>query len=198
MKKVRWVLGASLVVLVALCVYFFVQRTPQVLAPTTDQTWSLLPVGWQTYVNAASGFSFSYPSRFSGNVWRPTTNWPISVVIVPLQSQNAVSAGCPDMTNASEQLSTLRGKTNEGLPYDLYQKSDVGAGQLYLLYCYIVHGENNYYVFGFTIHSTNGCGGGNCWPYCGTPNEQACKDLDKVKDIEGPLNQIVASFTLLK
>lgn len=196
MKKIRWILVASLVVLIIFCVYFFVKKTPQVLAPTTDQTWFLLPVGWQTSVNTASGFSFSYPTKFSGNVWSPTT-WP-GVVMIISQKQDALAIACPDLKNSADLMTATQGQTKEGLPYSLYKNTDIGAGSLYATYCYVIQGKKNNYVFDFTVRSHSGCGWGECGAYCDTPNEQECRDLDRIKTIEEPLNQIVASFKLLK
>jgi hypothetical protein len=146
-------------------------------------------------VNTASGFSFSYPTKFSGNVWAPTV-WPVAVVIVP-QGQDALKA-CPDIQNNGNPMTTTQGKTIGGLSYSLYKNNDIGAGSLYSTYCYLVQAKENTYVFNFTVRSHSGCGGGECGAYCDTPNEQECRDLDRVKTIEEPLNQIVDSFTIVK
>jgi hypothetical protein len=153
---------------------------------------------WNTHTNrqttSNSGIQFSYPQTFSGNVWRPL-NRPPMVNVVSL-TQDPVAIGCPDMQNISEQTWIIQGKTNDGLSYSLYQGSDVGAGQLYTLYCYVIQGKDNYYVFDITIHSTNGCWWGNCGPYCGTEHEQECKDFDMTKDVAQPLNDIVATLKI--
>jgi len=152
-------------------------------------------VGWQTSVHTASGFSFSYPIMFSGHVWGPTV-WPVMLVFVP-QGQDPLKA-CPDLQNSGNPMTSIQGKTSGGLSYTLYKNTDIGAGSLYATYCYVIQGKTHSYVFDFTIRSHSGCGAGECGAYCDTPNEEECRNLDRVKTIEEPLNQIVASFKLLK
>ena len=153
-------------------------------------------MGWQTSVNTASGFSFSYPTKFSGNVWSPTV-WPVTVIVVS-QAQDALAIACPDLRNSGNPMITTQGKTKDGLSYSLYKSTDIGAGSLYATYCYVIQGEENNYVFDFTVRSHSGCGGGECGAYCDTSHEQECRDLDRMKAIEEPLNQIVDSFKLIQ
>ena len=144
-------------------------------APTTRLTYS------------GNGISFAYPETFSGNVWRPLS-WPPVAKVVSL-GQDPVSVGCPDMKNIVMQSWSTQGKTNNGLRYNMYQWTDIGAWQLYTLYCF---------VFPITIHSTNGCGNNNCWPYCGTPHEQECKDFDTIKEVIHPLTTLLSTFKLIQ
>ena len=143
---------------------------------------------------SGNGIFFNYPKTFSGNIWRPLS-WPPVVKVVPL-GQDPISVGCPDIKNIVMQSWSIQGKTNSGLIYHVYQWSDVGAGQLYSLYCYVIQWNANYYVFSITIHSTNGCGNNNCWPYCGTPYEQECKDFDSMKEIV-PLTTLFSTVKLI-
>ena len=170
-----------------------VSSTTGVVLPTTGTNASTMRTtnsGRLTYNGL--GFQFQYPKNFSGNVRHPIT-WPPVLHVVSL-TQDPVAIGCPDMKDTIEQSWTIQGKTNDGLTYLLYKWGDAGAGQRYSLYCYAVQGKNNYYVFDITIRSANGCGWGSCGAYCGTPFEQECRNLDRVKDIEQPLNNIVATL----
>ena len=80
----------------------------------------------------------------------------------------------------------------------VFENGDVGAGQLYTDYCYVLNTSNKNYVINFLIHSTNGCGGGNCGPYCGTTNEQACKNFDMQKEVIQPIEEIISTFKFTK
>ena len=185
MKKLLLTIILILIVIIG---YFIIQKN----TPKTPVQTITIPTGRVSYTG--NGVQFSYPQMFSGNVWRPI-NWPPVVHIIPL-TQDPVVIGCPDMQNVAQQSGTIQGKTASGLPYSLYQGSDVGAGQLYLLYCYVVQGKSDYYVFDITIHATNGCWWGNCGPYCGTEHEQECKDFDLTKEVIAPIEKIISTVNI--
>jgi hypothetical protein len=68
------------------------------------------------------------------------------------------------------------------------------VGSIYKTYCYTTKRNDNYYVINFLIRSTSRCGN-ICGSYCGTQYEAECKNLEIIKDIEEPINQIVSTFT---
>lgn len=181
MKKILFTI---LAIIVIIGWYFLIKNNTPVTKITNPDR--------QTYTD--TNIQFSYPETFSGNTRRPL-RWPPVMNIVPL-TQDPVTIACPEMKDIAQQTGITQGITNNGLPYSLYQGTDVGAGQLYSLYCYVVQGTDNYYVVDVTIHSTNGCWWGNCGPYCDTPNEQECKNFDITKDITQPLNDIVATVKI--
>lgn len=175
---------ALLIVLIGIGCYFLIRN----MLSVKENTHTDLEI----YSNGVSGIQFQYPKIFSGNIRRPLV-WPPVVQIV---TSDPVLNWCPEMKDIVQTSGSIQGKTDDGLSYSLYQGSDVGAGQLYTLYCYVVEGKNNYYVFDITIHSPNGCWGGNCGAYCGTPFEQECKSLDRAKDILLPLTNVVATLKI--
>jgi len=196
MKKFLWTI-VVLIVLIAgyVLIKDYGAKTPTITPITTGnvQTGNV-QTGLQTYISW--GVQFSYPQTFSGNTRRPLS-WPPTVNVLALTG-DAVALGCPDMKNIAQQTGSVQGKTNGGLNYTLYQGSDVWAGQLYTLYCYVIQWPSNNYVFDITIHSTNGCGAGNCGPYCGTPTEQECKNFDMAKEVAQPINDMITSFKVIK
>lgn len=84
------------------------------------------------------------------------------------------------------------------MKYTFAISEDVGAGQRYSTFCYIFSGADANYVLDFEIHSTNGCGNGQCGPYCGTPNEQECKDFDMEQQVVKTIDTIVSTVVLPK
>jgi hypothetical protein len=150
----------------------------------------------QTYSNTSSGIEFQYPKNFSGNVWAPIVRPPILTIVS--NPQNPIENGCPDLKDTNYSLEKTIGQTNNGLKYFLYRWEDVGAWSLYSLYCYVIQGKTDYYVFDFAIRSHSGCWKGQCGAYCETQFEQECKDLNRLKDIENPIREIVSTFKITK
>ena len=151
--------------------------------------------GWKTYSNFQYGFEIKYPEIFSGAVWR-AQNWPPTITISD-DSKNSITA-CGSDISLSDRVSFPGKITLNNIDFITYTGTGVGAGQFYGDYCYIIHANNRYYGINFLIHSTNGCGNGNCGPWCGTPNEQACKNFDMQKEVVGPIEQIVSTFKFNK
>ena len=58
---------------------------------------------------------------------------------------------------------------------------------MYTDYCYVLSENNIKLCFNFGYIQLIGCGNGNCGPYCGTPNEQACKNFDMQKEVVQPI-----------
>ena len=163
--------------------------------PCPDQT-----AGWETYkktnTNATDpvleySFEFKYPRTFSGTTWQ-AVNWPPKVSVFVGDADPV--AGCTDDVSSFNQISSHKNVTVNNKNFVLYTSSDPGAGQLYSTYCYIYSAGYNKYVINFLIHSTNGCGNGNCGPYCGTPNEQACKNFDMQKEVIQPITEIISTL----
>ena len=151
--------------------------------------------GWLTYTDSKNGFSFKYPAAFGANVWRPT-QWPPLVTNVSA-GQNPTSIGCPNLASESGNapVPTL-GKTASGISYNLYLGSDIGAGQLYSDYCYVIPlaQAGGSAVIDFVIQSHSACGFGTCGAYCGTQYETECLNLNRKLAIETPIQQMVSTF----
>jgi hypothetical protein len=160
--------------------------TTTVETPAPDQT-----AGWLIYTDEAHGFSFKYPENFGANVWRPTV-WPPKVTFASA-GQDPLAAGCPNVQSSSGIAVTQKpGTTKSGIAYTLYSGSDVGAGQLYSDYCYVFDGGQGLSsVIDFIIQSHTACGFSGCGAYCGTQYESECTNLNRQKDIEMPLQQMI-------
>jgi len=146
---------------------------------------------WKTYSNTEYGVEFKYPETFEANVWRAQF-WPPIVNVIPL-SKDPLKNGCPDVPSDAQESKV----TINGIDYSLYKGEDPGAGSLYSSYCYITQKNQKYYILYFVIWSHLGCGGGNCGAYCGTQFETECRNLDRVKDIEKPIEKMVSTFKIL-
>jgi len=166
-------------------------------APCPDIT-----AGWQIYkstideniINSPKNIEFKYPKDFLGATWR-TEVWPPTVKFVNGNS-NPITA-CGNKISALGENAPFKEEQINNMKFEVYTSSDVGAGQLYSDYCYIYTIGYWSYVIDFSIHSTNGCGNGNCGPYCGTSNEQACKNFDMQKEVIAPIEQIVSTFKFI-
>lgn len=177
-----------------------IQKNPAVIsgntvATTTAAATTTSPnqtAGWIVYTTSSERtFTFKYPPNFGANVWKPT-QWPPKVTLVS-KGQDPVLAGCPSLRSETGAAITGNpGATTNGTKYSLYKGSDIGAGQLYSEYCYVVEGGQNYTaVIDFIIQSHSACGFDGCGAYCGTQYEDECANLDRQKDIEGPIQQAV-------
>lgn len=166
------------------------QSATDQVAPITDTT-----AGWLTYNDGKNGVSFKYPAVFGANVWRPT-QWP-PLVTVATSGQDFLAKGCPNLqgSNGGAPVPT-QGKTAAGLTYNLYLGSDIGAGQLYSEYCYVITlpQSGSAAVIDFVIQSHSACGFGTCGAYCGTQYEAECLTLNRQQAIEAPIKQMVSSF----
>lgn len=192
MKKINIILIIIIVIIFAVGGYFIYQKLslPKTQMPTVDQT-----AGWETYTNAQYGFELKYPETFSDAVWRAQT-WPPSVAVSDITTAPITS--CSTDISASGPNSSQKNETINNMNFVVYTGSDAGAGQLYTDYCYVLKTNNKYYAINFVIHSTDGCGNGNCGPWCGTPNEQACKTFDMQKEVVQPIETIVSTFKFIK
>lgn len=149
---------------------------------------------WPLRQNAAAGYAIRYPDSFGATVWRAYA-WPPKITAVP-PGQNPVSAGCPDLEK--NQMTEDREETFNNLPFHFYGSASAGAGSLYSTYCYIAQKDQRYYALEFIIQSHTGCVNGDCGAYCGTANEQACRQFDLTRDVTGPIKQMVATFNVTK
>lgn len=156
-------------------------------------------LNWENYTDSINGVQLKYPENFSGSTWR-AENWPPSVS-VSIKKPNSVD-DCSLVDISSDQKIAPENIKINNVDFTLYKGVGVGAGQLYNSYCYSTSGVNKYgtvyYQIYFLIHSANGCGNGNCGPYCGTEKEQACKTFDIQKEVEQPMRQIISTFKLTK
>jgi|GEM_PF-2054595 len=151
--------------------------------------------GWLTFTDGKNGFSFQYPASFGANVWRPT-QWPPKATYVPA-GQDPVAVGCPNLQSGSATPPVAApGKTASGLSYSLYTGSDIGAGQLYSEYCYVIMpgSGSGAAVVDFVIQSHSACGFGTCGAYCGTQYESECLSLNRQQAIELPIQQMISTF----
>jgi hypothetical protein len=155
--------------------------------PVTDPT-----ANWQTYVNVQYGFEFKFPKSFGAEIWR-AYKWPPLATVVPA-NENLIKQGCPDIQTSSPEQSQL---ILNGNNFTLYKESEGAAGSTFTTYCYTTKKDQNNYTIEFLIRYTSGCGE-NCGPYCGTPNETACRNFDKVKEVEKPIEQMISTFKFTK
>ena len=195
-KAGLWLFVMLIVLIAAVGVYFAMKQKPgSVVLPgsnatTTGQIIPDVTAGWMTYSDSQNGLQFKYPASFGANVWQAQF-WPPKASVVPL-GQDPAAVGCPNLSSG-EPVTTTQSTINN-INYTLHTSSDVGAGQLYTSYCYVAQKNQSNYVLYFVIWSANGCGGGNCGPYCGTPTEAECKALDRSATIEKPIKEIVSTF----
>ena len=157
-----------------------------------------ISAGWETYKDVVNGIEMKYPATFAGAVWRAQT-WPPTVSV--LSGKENADEACSQISSGSIPFTFIANKNIGSNSFALLENSDAGAGQLYTDYCYVLSGSkvtqsSRNYVINFVIHSTNGCGSGNCGPYCGTPNEQACKNFDMQKEVVVPIEQVISTFKL--
>jgi hypothetical protein len=192
MKNTSLIISVVVVVLIIfLGGYFLYQKLPsKVQAPVTDQT-----VGWKTYLDDVNGVQLKYPETFSGATWQ-VQDWPPTVVVSDISSN--VVMGCGQDISSGIEISGPEDVMLNNMNFKLYRGGDVGAGQLYTDYCYALDANNKHYTINFLIHSTNGCGDGNCGPYCGTENEQACKNFDMQKEVVQPMENMVSTLKFIK
>jgi hypothetical protein len=113
--------------------------------------------------------------------------------VVPA-NENLIKQGCPDIQASSPEQSQL---TINGINFTLYKESEGAAGSSFTTYCYTTLKDQKYYAIDFLIRYTNGCGDG-CGPYCGTPNETVCRNFDKVKEVEKPIEQMISTLKFTK
>jgi|GEM_PF-654432 len=148
---------------------------------------------WKTYQDQQNGVSFQYPETFGANVWR-TQSWPPKLTVVPI-GQDPVQVGCPDvysdLANSVKQYIVIN-----NLNYSFWRNDSPGAGSLYTGYCYVTQKNQKYYVLYFVIWSHLECGNGSCGAYCGTQFENECRQLDRVKDIDQPIQLIVSTLKI--
>ncbi len=151
-----------------------------VLINTTDQ-------------NGTDGYEFKYPKNFGGNVWS-APQWPPKTTVVPV-SQDPIVKGCPDLQGGLPV--EKKGVTLNNIKYSLSTSSGGAAGSTYTTYCYVTQKDQKYYIIEFLIRYTSGCGE-NCGPYCGTQFENECKNFDKLKEVETPIDQILSTFKFIE
>lgn len=163
------------------------------LAP--GQVATSTPVGWSVYMDPEERFSFIYPDSFGANVWRVTTHWPPAPKVFATTTEAAILAGCPQLESPR---ATTTGVTTSGDMYTLYKSSGAGAGSLYDNSCFVFEKDGSQYVTNILIQSHTGCGNNQCGAYCDTPNEAECRGLDRAKDIEEPIKEIINSFSFVK
>jgi len=154
---------------------------PEIKAP--DET-----ANWKVYKDEKNSFEFKYPEIFGANVWH-SQFWPPQVSVFPVE-EDAAKEGCPDIPADSQEEKV----TINNINYSLKKGEDAGAGSLYSSYCYIAQKNQKNYVLYFVIWSHLGCGNGSCGAYCETQFETECKNLDRIKDIEKPIEKIVSTF----
>jgi hypothetical protein len=152
---------------------------------------------WQFYSNSERGFSFKYPVDFGANVWKPEI-WPPAVTVVGANI-DPIEAGCPNLQKSSDDAPAKNSSaTPYGIPYSLYIGSNIGAGQLYSEYCYVIADkQGGNIVIDFLVHSHTGCGFGGCGAYCGTQYENECTNLNRFKDIISPIRSMVNTFSFV-
>ena len=172
---------------------FSLSQLPQIQIPEKQPD---VTANWETYIDIQNGFEFKYPKNFGTDVWRPQF-WPPTSTVVSL-SADPVETACPNLHSATgAPIVPQNGKTQTGIYYLLYQGSDVGAGQLYLQYCYVFGKNQHYIVVDFVIHAHTGCINGGCGAYCGTQYEQECRNQDTARDIEQPIQKMISTFKFL-
>ncbi|MFA6354383.1 MAG: hypothetical protein WCX12_01710 [Candidatus Paceibacterota bacterium] len=145
-----------------------------------------------TYKN--SEFEFKYPEVFGVTVWKPDS-WPPVVKVVSSKDFSIQKFCSGDFSLDSEPKASGEGVVGGGT-YTLYKSSGAGAGTLYSNFCYVIPSKEKYYVLDFLIRSHTGCGDGGCGAYCETQFESECRKLDRNRDIEKPIQDIVSSFKL--
>ena len=141
---------------------------------------------WQNY--KGEGFEFKYPKNFGAEIWN-AHEWPPKATI--FSNSESYLKGCPNIPDGT--LFENNPVIINGINYQLNKISDAAAGSTYTTYCYIGRKDQKNYAIQFVIRYTSGCGE-NCGPYCGTENEAACKNFDKVKEVEKPIEQMVSTF----
>lgn len=147
-----------------------------------------------TYKDKSGEFEFKYPEVFGETVWKPES-WPPAVKVFPKQNFSIQKACSGDFSLDSEPKASGEGVVGGGA-YTLYKSSGVGAGTLYSDFCYVIPSKEKYYVLDFLIRSHTGCENGGCGAYCETQFETECRKLDRNRDIEKPIQDIVSSFKL--
>ena len=192
--KSKTIILSVIIIIIILAVggYFAFRNLPAVKIPAVDST-----AGWQTYTDAKNGVELKYPATFSGAVWQAQT-WPPTVVVADAGSQDDILGCGTGVYGFGTTNITHENKTIGNMNFLVYKFNDAGAGQLYSDYCYVLNKNNKNYDINFLIHSTNGCGNGNCGPWCGTPNETACKNFDMQKEVVAPIEKIVSTFKFIK
>lgn len=161
----------------------------QLIEITEDET-----TDWETYRNEEYGFEIKYPENFGANVWKPLF-WPPTTTVVPL-NEDPVKKGCPDFPVGIQGATENEVRINN-IDYTFYRGSEGAMGSSYTNYCYVAPKGQNYYIVYFVIRSATGCGN-NCGTYCGTQYEAECKNLDRAKDIEKPIEKIISTFRFVE
>ena len=197
MKKSNIVLTIVVIFIVVVVAGYFlyIKLTPQKVQAPSQPPVADFTAGWKTYTDALNGVQLKYPATFSGATWRAQT-WPPLVSVIAGDKDSKQACGQNIFSPPNPVLQT--NKTINSINFVVYEGSDVGAGQLYSDYCYVLSRNNKYYSINFLIHSTNGCGNGNCGPWCGTSNEQACKKFDMQKEVVQPIEKIVSTLKFTK
>jgi hypothetical protein len=154
---------------------------------------------WKIYSDAKNNFQYKYPANLAvgANVWRMEF-WPAKTAVFAT-SGNPIIKGCPDLSSNGETGKALimQKVTLNGIDFSYATSSDVGAGQLYTTYCYLTQKNSKYYALEFVSHSHTGCFAGECGAYCGTANEQECRNFDLKRDVEIPIRAVVLTFSFI-
>ena len=158
--------------------------------PNTSNT-SNIPANRLTY--SGNGIRFSYPESFGANVWKAVT-WPPKVTAVPAD-EDAIALGCP-MLKDSSMITESWGGESDDTHFSFIKWQDIGAGQLYTTTCYLFSWNNMNYVIDFEVHSHSWCEHGNCWAYCGTENEQECRDFNIAKNVDQVIETIISTVKI--
>jgi hypothetical protein len=156
---------------------------------------------WKIYSDAKNNFQYKYPSDLAAgaNVWTMQF-WPAKTAVFAT-SGDPIIEGCPDFESDNSNIknfSAMEKITLNDIVFSYATSSGVGAGQLYTTYCYLTQKDAKYYALEFVSHSHTGCFAGECGAYCGTPNEQECRNFDLKRDVEMPIKTIVSTFNFIK
>ncbi|MCX6822647.1 MAG: hypothetical protein NTX91_01435 [candidate division SR1 bacterium] len=179
MKKIVLVV---LLVIIALAGYLVMHRAPSDVK---------VPADWTNYTD--NGIQLKFPKTFGKTVWRAVTRPPVIAEFAA--GKDTANIGCP-LLNSGMPIYKTNGTVN-GINYTLFTGNDIGAGTLYTSLCYVLSSKKSVYVIDFEISSHSGCQNGNCGAYCGTKNEQECKDFDMNRDVIKPIETIISTFKVL-
>lgn len=148
---------------------------------------------WIEYEDSENNFKVKYPGTFGGNVWRAQF-WPPQVVVLD-SKLDIIDKGCVYAEMGRDYTKEkIIIKNREFL---LFKSSDAGAGSLYNGYCYVFENNEKYYAINFLIWSHAGCGEEQCGAYCQTQFETECQNLDRIRDIQQPMEKIVSTLKII-
>lgn len=183
-KKQLSILAIVIIIILggaAYAAYYWPKKSPANSTPDYAKNW-------ETYSD--NELEFKYSKDFGAEIWR-AFEWPPKAITA--QTQPEILKNCfPDYLGVG--LQPKKAEINN-INYDLYELSDAAAGSTYTTYCYTTQKDQKYYALRFVMRYTSGCGE-SCGPYCGTPQENVCRNFNKAEEVEKPIKQIVATVKI--